>query len=322
MTPVLVSSALLIGALLFCVVATMVLENWSHLRVRVRLAAPRARRSLPSPPGEPADELLELTEELPIPSVAGVSVAPLPRIADWDVAAMEFPTLDLSRLDLSALDLSAIELLRAEPGPFRPEVLHVIEGRDLADRVVGALFAAYAAARLAEAARAAAWVTAVARPDDEDDPAFTVGANLRGKPAAAARLLRCDRDGRIWVTLNTSVDIGRGLAQRPPGCPTLAGLAALWAATRSALSQVADEDVAHIAAAVTALESEWRGTTAAPEILALLVALTEGVHEGATVRIQVALAALGPASGPSPDGSAGAPAAGIATSTSRVTQNV
>lgn len=177
--------------------------------------------------------------------------------------------------------------------PVATEVVHVIEGRELADQLVASLFAAYAASRAPEANRAAAWVCAIDRPPGESGGEFAPGADLRGRPAAAGRLLTCDVDGRCWVTLNAAVDIGRGLTRRPPTCATLAGVASLWAATRAAMSLVADEDVAPIIASVTTLEPQWRGTPAAPSVLELLVACTEAADAGRGLRLQVTLAPFG-----------------------------
>jgi hypothetical protein len=299
MTPVLVTSALLVGALVLCVVATMVVENWSRWRVRVRSGARRvptsaaieATRSGPEPL-EP--DLAAALAELDDPTnVAMASAAPgAEGLGVGFSAPDDLSGLDLSDLDLSGLDLSGIDLADSTT-PVRPEVLHVFTGRERADQVVGALFAAYAAARLPEAGRASAWVTAVARPEGVEGKEFEPGTSLRGKPAAAGRLLECNRDGRVWVTLNPSVDIAIGVSRRPPSCVTLAGLVALWAATRAAVSLLADDGAVAIAAAITELEPQWRGTTSGPEVLSLLVALSEAIDRDAAVRLQVMLGAVG-----------------------------
>ena len=304
MTPVLVTSALLVGALVLCVVATMLVENWSRWRVRVRSGARRpsasaASEAAPPRPAPLEPDLTAALAELDDPtSVAMASAAP--GAAGLDVgfsAPDDLSGLDLSDLDLSGLDLSGVDLTRLDPTgtttPARPEVLHVFDGRERADQLVGALFAAYASARLPEAGRAAAWVTSIARPDGVEGKEFEPGVSLRGKPAAAGRLLECDRDGRVWVTLNSSVDIAMGTSRRPPSCPTLAGLVTLWAATRAAMSQLGDGDAAAVAASITELEPQWRGTPVGPEVLSLLVALSEAIDHDATVRLQVTLRAFG-----------------------------
>ncbi len=279
MAPTLVASALLVGALLLCVLATMVVENWHRLRVRVAVPAAEPER-VPSP--APAQlEVGDLDE-------------PLVDHLALDVAGLDLSTLDLSNLDLSGVELAQLELVEEAPVPSaRPEVLHVVGGRERADQLIGALFAAYAAARLPEAGRVAAWVSAVGRPPGEDGREFEPGADLRGRPAAVARLLACAVDDRTWVTLNPSVDIALGVARRPPTCPTLAGLVALWASTRAALSQVPGEQIARVADAITTLEGRWRGTPVAADVLSLLVALTEAVEQDATLRLQVSLVPLG-----------------------------
>ena len=279
MTPVLVTSALLVGALVLCVVATMAVENWSRWRVRVRAGARRPSPSALSDSRPMAVLDAEVDDPTPV-LVAGLS------------APDDLSGLDLSDLDLSGLDLSGIDLAGSTT-PVRPEVLHVFSGRERADQIVGALFAAYASARLPEAGRASAWVTSVARPEGVDGREFEPGTSLRGKPAAAGRLLECDRDGRIWVTLNPSVDIAMGVSRRPPSCTTLTALVALWAATRAAMSQLDEEDATAIAAAITELEPQWRGTPVGPEVLSLLVALSEANDHDATVRLQVTLGAFG-----------------------------
>ncbi|MHB1138948.1 MAG: hypothetical protein ACYC2O_08315, partial [Microthrixaceae bacterium] len=183
-----------------------------------------------------------------------------------------------------------------DPEPERPqpaEVVHVLPGRERADQLVGALFAAYAAARLPEAGRAAAWVTAGGRPPGEQGREFEPGVDLRNKPAAAARLLDCDVDGRTWVTLNTSVDIGRGLARRPPRCATLDGLTSWWAATRAAVTRVPDDSLAPLRAAIVTLEPHWRDTTVAAQVRPLLAALDEAIDTPAPLLVQVPLAPFG-----------------------------
>jgi len=260
MGSVVVVAALVVGALVVGVAALMVLENWSRLRVPVPSA--RARRTFDEP----------------------LSVEVVVEVADAEGADAEI-----------AVPAVEQQLGRDELVPLPPvQLLHVIEGRGRADQLVATLFAAYAASRGSEANRAAAWVTSIGWPPEVAGGEFRPGADLRGRPAAVTRLLRCDAEGRSWVTLNAGVDIGRGLRSRPPTSATLAGVAAIWAGTRSAMSELPASDLRSMIDAITVLESQWRGTPMAAEVLSLLVALTAAADDTTSVRLQITNAPIGP----------------------------
>lgn len=184
------------------------------------------------------------------------------------------------------------EPLEPEPVATREDVLIAIAGRERADQLVGALFAAYVVSGGSAARRAAGWVTAVAESSLEGSQ-FRAGADLRGRTAPVRTLFLHDEADRCWVTLQTTVDIARGVGRHPVECPTLDGLVRLWHVTRSAMTSVPDGDVDSILASIDELAPTWRGTTAAPLIDPLAGALRAAFGAGDTVRIQVTRAQVG-----------------------------
>ena len=71
------------------------------------------------------------------------------------------------------------------------------------------------------------------------------------------------------------------------------------------MSELPAESLGPMIDAITELEPQWRGTPMAPEVLSLLVALTDALDTAAAVRLQVTNAPVGripgPADGPSSD---------------------
>ena len=265
-------SALATGVLALGVVATMVVENSSRIKVSL-------------PPRPPA-----------VPSASTYVAEPEPI-----VPATEIATAGPARRGAAATGPAEIESIALLAAAFdrRPvmDELHVVEGRVRADQLVATLFASYAASRGPEASRASAWVTSIGWPPQVAGAEFRPGADLRGRPVAVARVLRCDSEDRSWLTLNTSVDIGRGLRTRPPYCPVLAGVAELWSGSRAAMSELPVDSLGPMIDAITELEPQWRGTPMAPDVLSLLVALTGALDGSVSVRLQVTNAPMGRPSG-------------------------
>jgi hypothetical protein len=236
--------AALVLLMVFCVVATLVVENWSRPVVR-----------LPSAPAEP--------------SVAPARAAPVE----------------------SAPSATVPEDLRLE-----------VPGRAAADRLVAVLFASYAARREPEANRVAAWVTASEWPPSGFGGAYRPGADLRGRPAAVARLLECADEGRCWLTLNTDVDIERGLRTRPPSCDLLGSVLLAFRASRTAMTRLDAEQVRDLAAALRHLEPTWSPSTGAADVAPLAEAVERASALGTGLCVSVPLVPPGTAG---PDGSAG-----------------
>lgn len=169
-----------------------------------------------------------------------------------------------------------------------------IAGSAAADRAVAVLFAAYAAERLPEANRVAAWVTSSDWPPSRTGGSYRPGADLRAKPVAVGRLLDCADQGRCWLTLSDRTDIARGLRARPPSCPVLGGLVVVWHATRAAMTRLDPDDVATAAAAVRELAPRWATTTGAPDVEPIAAVLSDAASAGAGVVVRVPLQPLGP----------------------------
>lgn len=176
-----------------------------------------------------------------------------------------------------AADLAAEPEPEAVPGPGPEAVLEPAVLVD--DRTVAVLFAAYAAARMPEDRRAAAWVTAAARPSQRHGLEFQPGAVLRGRPAAVQRLLECDDEDRCWVTLNQQVDIALGVGRRPPRCEVLAALVELWAGTRELPSRL-DGELTPLRDAIDRLEPIWGPTPGALLVEPLALAVRDAVRCG------------------------------------------
>lgn len=172
---------------------------------------------------------------------------------------------------------------RTGPGP----VEIVIEGQVARDQLVAAVLAAYAAARLPEANRVAAWVTSAGWPPGHTGSAYRPGVNLRGRPAAVRQLLECDVEDRCWVALNDRVDVDRGLRTRPAICEVLQGVCALRAAVISG-APLDGADLEAADAALTSLRPSWRGTTVSGALEELRHAVRDGAESSDRVVVSVA----------------------------------
>jgi hypothetical protein len=148
------------------------------------------------------------------------------------------------------------------------------------------VFASYAAARLPEANRVAAWVTSAAWPPGRTGSAYRPGCNLRGRPAAVEQLLTCDVDDRCWVTLNTAIDVDRGLRTRPADCEVLRGVCELRRAVLcdAALERAALESVDR---ALSTLAEVWVGTTVAQALDELRRAVCDAVESAGSVVVTI-----------------------------------
>ena len=246
MLPFLLMAALVL-LMVVCVVATLVVENWSRPVVR-----------LSSLPDEPS--ATPARAERPGPEPASPATAP-------EDVRLELP------------------------------------GRAAADRVVAVLFASYAARREPEANRVAAWVTAAAWPPSGFGGSYRPGADLRGRPAAVARLLECADEGRCWLTLNTDVDIERGLRTRPPSCELLIAVLLAFRASRTAMTRLDAEQVSELDAALRHLAPTWSPSTGAPDVAPLAEAVERAAELGAGLCVSVPLVppdTAGPAPAASP----------------------
>lgn len=259
MTSVLIACALLLGVMSGCVVLSMFVEQRAIARRRARSAASSpASSSSPTP-------------------------APVRTFEDDDS----------DDTDSWGADGVADDVVGSPVVAARPEVLVVLPGRDAADRAAAVLFAAYVASGGPAARRAAAWVTAAA-PSSLDGASFEPGTDLRGRTVAVRRLLEHDEDVRCWLTLRDGVDIRRGVERHPVTCPTLEGALLFWSVTRAAVSAVPDDALVRIVDTLDELEPVWGPTTGAVDLGAAADTLREALRSGATVRVQVPLAAVGP----------------------------
>jgi hypothetical protein len=183
-------------------------------------------------------------------------------------------------------------------------------GEPGADRdLAGVLFASYVVARHPERSRVTGWVTARDTPPSQ--PAMEHGTKLRGRPTRVRDLLHCDDEGRNWVTLDPSVDIGRGVRRRPPVDPVLVGLLRWWSATTQADARVPAEDVEQLCAGIEAVIETASTNAAAATVRDLLALARRARDEGAGLRIEsLSRGALGArrARVPLGDGSADGPA--------------
>lgn len=158
----------------------------------------------------------------------------------------------------------------------------VVEGEGAREQLVAALLATYAAARLPEANRVAAWVTSAGWPPGRKGSAYRPGVNLRGRPAAVQQLLECDVEQRCWVTLNDNVDVDRGLRIRPASCDVLRGVCTL----RRVLVEgepLADADLELAGAALETLGPVWQGTTVAVALDELADAVRDAAQQSSQV---------------------------------------
>lgn len=257
MTSVLLACALLLGVMSGCVVLSMFVEQRATARRRARSAAP----------------------------------TPTPTLTPAPVRTFEVD--DSDDTDSWGADDVAEEVAGSPVVAARPEVLVVLPGREAADRAAAVLFAAYVASGGPAARRAAAWVTAAA-PSSLDGASFEPGTDLRGRTVAVRRLLEHDEDGRCWLTLRDGVDIRRGVERHPVTCPTLEGALLFWSVTRAAVSAVPDDALARIVDTLDELEPVWGPTTGAVDLGAAADTLRTALRSGATVRVQIPLAAVGP----------------------------
>jgi len=177
----------------------------------------------------------------------------------------------------------------AEPESSDEPVELVIEGAVARDQLVAAVFAAYAAARLPEANRVAAWVTSAGWPPGRTGSAYRPGVNLRGRPAAVRQLLECDVDDRCWTTLNDTVDVDRGLRTRPATCEVLRGVCALRRVIISG-EQLSGADLEAADGALATLAPVWHGTTVSTALDELRHAVRDGVEGSDRVVVSVASA--------------------------------
>lgn len=244
MLPFLLMAALVL-LMVFCVVATLVVENWSRPVVR-----------LSSPPDEPS-----------VTPARSEPVEPEPE---------------------------------ASPATVPDDVRLELPGRAAADRLVAVLFASYAARREPEANRVAAWVTAAAWPPSGFGGSYRPGADLRGRPAAVARLLECADEGRCWLTLNTDVDIERGLRTRPPTCELLASVLLAFRASRTAMTRLDAEQVCELDAALRHLAPTWSPSTGAPDVAPLAEAVERAAELGTGLCVSVPLVPPGSGDEPAP----------------------
>lgn len=181
---------------------------------------------------------------------------------------------------------------RAEalPSPEPDEAVElVVEGEPARDQLVAAVFAAYAAARLPEANRVAAWVTSAGWPPGRTGSAYRPGVNLRGRPAAVQQLLECDVEGRCWVTVNDAIDVDRGVRTRPPTCELLQGVCAL---RRTLLGDgpLAGAALGSAHRALSTLAPVWEATT----VSGALDELHHAVQDAAAARSRIAVTVAGP----------------------------
>jgi hypothetical protein len=237
-----VSTLVLLGVLVVVVVATLVVENWGRIREPLAPTGPGT-----APTGGGAAEPVRSEEVAPVAAVARTAAA---GPAEGTAAVAD--------------------------GPSGTATVRV----PVSERTLAVLFASYATARMPEDRRAAAWVTAAARPPGRPGAAFRPGADLRGRPAAVQQLLDCDDQGRCWVALNPEVDIALGVARRPPRCPVLAALVQLWADLAELPVELDVERTAALRRAVGRLGPTWSTTTGARHVAPLARALRTWTPEG------------------------------------------
>lgn len=240
-----------LAMLAFTVVLTLLVENWGRWRQPVPVPGASAERSSAAAQRQPDQELVD----------------------DLELAAAE----ESHESDHEHAPTSLLEVR--------------LDGRAAADQLVAVLFASYSAARLPEANRVAAWVTAGEHPPSGDGSICDPGTSLRGRPAAVQRLLECDEQGRSWVTLNEHVDIGLGVHRRPPSCDVLAPLVELWAAAQEVRAELSGDSVVALAGAIETLRPTWSPTTASSLVDPVAEILAEAVAATPTRSVSLTVAA-------------------------------
>jgi hypothetical protein len=251
---------------------------------------------------EPALE--ELTVEEPV-----TELVPVVQMETWATEVVAPGSLLPAEAEVEVEDVGPptepVELVPVGGGPGRPgrrsdrgggSTVWVV-GVDLPDGAVaelgepgadrdlaGVLFASYVVARRPERSRVTGWVTAKDTPPSQ--PAMEHGTKLRGRPTRVRDLLHCDDEDRNWVTLDPSVDIGRGVRRRPPVDPILVGLLRWWSATTQADARVPAEDVEQLCAGVEAVIEAASTNAAAATVRDLLALARRARDEGAGLRIE------------------------------------
>lgn len=282
-----VAAAVILGAMLLLVVATMLIEQGGRIVQRVRLAAP----SSPAVPVvEPeAEPVVQQPAAVPEPVAAVAAVDPEPEPVPEPVPEPE-PVAE---------PVAAVAAVQPEPEPVpaggvaRGALVigsSSISVRDRAsvDTLTGVLLGAYVASGGPAAKRAAAWVTAAATPPSLDADTFAAGVDLRGRIGRVTTLLRCDDRDVTWITRRHDVDIELGLRRTPVQDPVLEGLLVWWRSTRSVPVVLSTAQASELASSIAAVEDQLDGHPWADVVTRLRTALLDGVVHEREVLLDVA----------------------------------
>ncbi len=282
-----VAAAVILGAMLLLVVATMLIEQGGRIVQRVRLAAP----SSPAVPVvEPeAEPVVQQPAAVPEPVAAVAAVEPEPEPVPEPVPEPE-PVAE---------PVAAVAAVQPEPEPVpaggvaRGALVigsSSISVRDRAsvDTLTGVLLGAYVASGGPAAKRAAAWVTAAATPPSLDADTFAAGVDLRGRIGRVTTLLRCDDRDVTWITRRHDVDIELGLRRTPVQDPVLEGLLVWWRSTRSVPVVLSTAQASELASSIAAVEDQLDGHPWADVVTRLRTALLDGVVHEREVLLDVA----------------------------------
>lgn len=282
-----VAAAVILGAMLLLVVATMLIEQGGRIVQRVRLAAP----SSPAVPVvEPeAEPVVQQPAAVPEPVAAVAAVEPEPEPVPEPVPEPE-PVAE---------PVAAVAAVQPEPEPVPAggvarDALVIgsssISVRDRAsvDTLTGVLLGAYVASGGPAAKRAAAWVTAAATPPSLDADTFAAGVDLRGRIGRVTTLLRCDDRDVTWITRRHDVDIELGLRRTPVQDPVLEGLLVWWRSTRSVPVVLSTAQASELASSIAAVEDQLDGHPWADVVTRLRTALLDGVVHEREVLLDVA----------------------------------
>ncbi len=282
-----VAAAVILGAMLLLVVATMLIEQGGRIVQRVRLAAPSSPAvSVVEPEAEP---VVQQPAAVPEPVAAVAAVEPEPEPVPEPVPEPE-PVAE---------PVAAVAAVQPEPEPVPAggvarDALVIgsssISVRDRAsvDTLTGVLLGAYVASGGPAAKRAAAWVTAAATPPSLDADTFAAGVDLRGRIGRVTTLLRCDDRDVTWITRRHDVDIELGLRRTPVQDPVLEGLLVWWRSTRSVPVVLSTAQASELASSIAAVEDQLDGHPWADVVTRLRTALLDGVVHEREVLLDVA----------------------------------
>jgi hypothetical protein len=247
----------------------------------------------------------EPAAEEPVVEEPVTELVPVVQMETWATDVVPVGSLPSAEAEDLGPPTEPVELVPAGDGPLRgerrsgrdggstvwvvgvdaPDGAVVELGEPGSDRdLAGVLFAAYVTGRHAERSRVTGWVTAKDTPPSQ--PAMTHGTKLRGRPSRVRDLLDCDDEDRNWVTLDPSVDIGRGVRRRPPVDPVLIGLLRWWSAATDVDARVPADVVEQLCAGIEAVVETASTNATAATVRDLLALARRARDEGAGLRIE------------------------------------